>query len=222
MSNFLNGFDKLTDTSFRITLAYLVLMTSLGSLCVFIVGDSSSGFGIIDSERFPNSLELVRFSIAGLCLLIMLFITYLFIRKVFFGINPDNEQILIKAFIQKFHFPTIISDKNDNLKILLYSRSAKEFYGDKKLKKRTYRDLDSFIADELDNKEQWLEYHKKRLDAAEKGELDSTTMLTMKFKSPKMGKKEWRLTSSPIRLANRNCYFTIISPAKEDDLNEDK
>lgn len=214
-------FDRFTEKDIRTTAAYLILMGCLSTVayfCLFTYMDTQ-----IRQTLFSGLDKTVRISIilTGLIsLLSILFISYKFTRGVLLK-KFSAEQIIMNA-LASIEFPTIVSRANKKLKIVLANNSAIDFYGTKLVGKK-YSELDENIIGNLENAGEWTKEHEERVKIASKGKLDSTSWITMKFKKAHQGHKEWRLTSCKMKLGTKiDYYLTIISPAIEDDGEQNK
>lgn len=210
-------FNKLTDKEFKTTIAYLVLMLCIGAVAFALLFEGS---GIVlkkfEGHYFYNTWVIVSFWLGITCILAMFIITFFFAKKLLFGVAIEDKDILNNT-IERLGLPAVISTKND-LKIIIRSQKAVEFY-DEEILGKTFQELDIIVGTDLENQTEWQAEHTKRIQIAENGNLDSSSTLTMKFKDnqKRLNIKEWRLTSCPISIKGKKHYFTIYSPAKEND-----
>jgi len=216
MSDF---FDKLSDRDFRTIIAYFIVMLCLGSISFSFLFELDGYYKVkeFDGMYFGKWWKIGSFYVGISALFGMFLSTFFFFQKIFVGVSPRDIDLLERA-LRKIELPTIISKMD--LTIILSSEAADRFYGTK-LVDKNYTKLDSYIESYLENKEEWITNHNKRIKVALDGGLDSTSKKTMKFKHIIEGHKEWRLTSCSIMMDGGKFYFTIISPATEDNLIDD-
>ena len=202
--------DRFSSKEVKSSFAYLVLMLCFGAftfICLFEYNDIKPRYFIDNTEW----TYFIYFGIGIISLICIIIITIRFAKDFIFKSDKD----IVKETIEKIELPVIIS--NEDLKIIIASDTAKRFYNNKTLK--TYENLDEIIKSELSNFDEWNKHHKERIEIAKNGKLDSTAQKSMIFNDFKLGHKEWTLTSCHITLYNEKHYFTIISPAKENDVS---
>lgn len=213
-------FNRISDRDLKTTLAYLVLMICLSCISfIFLFEIDGVKMKAFSGQYFAEIWTVISFWLGILCILSMLLVTFSFAKKLFIGVSPDDKDILNNA-IERLGLPAVISTKN-NLKVILRSNKAVEFY-DEEIMNKTFSELDSLIINDLHNGSEWINEHKKRINVAENLVLDSTSEKTMKFKTKRMNSLEWRLTSCPIMIKGKKHYFTLFSPAKEDDIAQEQ
>jgi len=209
---------KLSDYDFKTILAYLVIMVCGGLVmftCLFEYG------GIKPREfqdlYFSKFWRISSFYVGLFSLLSMLMLTGWFATKVVFA-KKEDDHTLMRRLLSKIEFPTIITERK-TMNIVYSSDSANHFYGSDDLCGESYMEIDERVKEFMLNWDEWHAVHVKRIELAKVGGLDSTTEESMNFSRKHLGHNEWRLTSCPLRVEGNKYYFTIISPAKENDLS---
>lgn len=221
--NPLNGLvEKVSEKDIqdlRYTIIYIIVMLFLSVIAYALLFDGFFELRDFNDLFFFDYWDTYISGILGFLTLFAIgYITLNFLRLIVGNINTSRMNKILTATFNTMDLPVILTEvKEGELIVFIANRKAESFYGDKKLKGEKYANLDDLISSKLQNEAKWKKEHEEREKIAVFGQLNSSTINVMEFKSPHLESNKWRLTTSPISLASNKYYFTIYAPAEEDD-----